>query len=235
MCTPGFVRQIMPNTYKLPVYITLAQTLEMSYVWPPSSLSLLYFLRSASPWPKSRDSSVDIAADYGLEDRMIGVRFPTGDGNSLLHHVHSGSGPHPATIPTGTDSSFPGGKAVGTWRWPLTSIYCWGRRMRGAIFPFPQYVLMAWCLVKLWDNFSFSFALANVEDIYIFMILCDFFACCPHNFISKLYMYGILNTTCKSRVGVRLGKLPVVRRTLFCRRLSFKRWLSAANSQEGQT
>jgi len=44
-------------------------------------------------------------------------------------------------------------------------------------------------------------------------------------------MYVILNATCKSRIGVRLGKLPVVRRNLFCTRYKFKRRLSTANSK----
>jgi hypothetical protein len=30
--------------------------------------------------------------------------------------------------------------------------------MRGAIPPFPQYAFMAWCLVKLRDNFTFTFS-----------------------------------------------------------------------------
>jgi len=38
-----------------------------------------------------------------------------------------------------TRGSFPGGKAAGAWRWPLTSIYCQGQRMSGAIPPLPQY------------------------------------------------------------------------------------------------
>jgi len=29
-------------------------------------------------------------------------------------------------------------------------------------------------------------------------------ACCLHNSVTESYMYGILNATCKSRVGVRL-------------------------------
>jgi hypothetical protein len=37
-----------------------------------------------------------------------------------------------------------------------------------------------------------------------------------------------------SRIGVHLGKFPMVRRTLFCRRFNFKRQVSAANSQAGQ-
>jgi len=51
-------------------------------------------------------------------------------------------------------------------------------------------------------------------------------ACNLRSFVTKFYM----KTTCKSRVDVRLGKLPMVRRTLFCRRRNFKRQLSAANS-----
>jgi len=51
---------------------------------------------------------------YGLDDRMIGVRFPTGPGNfSLRHHVQTGSGVLPASYPVGTGGSFAGGKAAG--------------------------------------------------------------------------------------------------------------------------
>jgi hypothetical protein len=38
------------------------------------------------------------------------------------HHVQNGSGAHPASYPTGTRGSFPGGKAAGEWSWPLPSI-----------------------------------------------------------------------------------------------------------------
>jgi hypothetical protein len=63
---------------------------------------------------KSRDSSVGIATDYGLDDWMIGVRIPAGAGNfSLRHRVQTGSGAHPASYPMGTRGSFPGGKAAG--------------------------------------------------------------------------------------------------------------------------
>jgi hypothetical protein len=33
-----------------------------------------------------------------------------------------------------------------------------------------------------------------------------------------------LKVTCKSRAGVRLGTLPMVLSTLFCRRCNFKWW-----------
>jgi hypothetical protein len=61
-----------------------------------------------------RDSSVGIATGYGLDDQMSGVRFPAGAGNfSLRHGVLTGSGAHQVSYPTGTGSSFPGGKVAG--------------------------------------------------------------------------------------------------------------------------
>jgi hypothetical protein len=54
---------------------------------------------------KLRDSSVGIATDYGLNDRMIGVRIPAGAGNfSLRLRVQTSSGAHPASylMDTGT-------------------------------------------------------------------------------------------------------------------------------------
>jgi hypothetical protein len=73
---------------------------------------------------KSHNSSVGIALGNWLDDRGSRVRFPAGAGNISLHHrcVHNGSGAHPASYPTGTRVSFPGGKAAGTWSWTLTSI-----------------------------------------------------------------------------------------------------------------
>jgi hypothetical protein len=72
---------------------------------------------------KSQDSSVGIATGYGLDIRMVGVRFPAWAGNfSLRHHVQTDSGAHPASYPMGIGVSFSGGKATGAWNWPLTSI-----------------------------------------------------------------------------------------------------------------
>jgi hypothetical protein len=63
---------------------------------------------------ESRDSSVGIALDYGLDDGGSRVRFSAGAGNFSLHRrVHNGSGAHPASCPMGTRGSFPGGKAAG--------------------------------------------------------------------------------------------------------------------------
>jgi hypothetical protein len=51
---------------------------------------------------RSRDSSVGIATDYGLDFRMSGVRFPAAAGNfSLWDRVQAGSGAHPASYPMG--------------------------------------------------------------------------------------------------------------------------------------
>jgi hypothetical protein len=57
-------------------------------------------------------SSGSIVSDYGLDDRAIGVRSPTGaeDFSSNLC-VQTGSGAHPASCTMGTGGPFPGGKA----------------------------------------------------------------------------------------------------------------------------
>jgi hypothetical protein len=59
----------------------------------------------------SRDSSVCIATGYGLDDRIIAVRFPVGLEIFLFDTMS-----RPAlgsTQPMGTVGSFPGGKAAG--------------------------------------------------------------------------------------------------------------------------
>jgi hypothetical protein len=45
------------------------------------------------------------------------------------------------------------------------------------------------------------------------------------------HTYARFEAVCKSRSDVRLGKFPVVRRTLFCMRCKCKRYVFAANSQ----
>jgi hypothetical protein len=74
--------------------------------------------------------------------------------SSLHHRVHNGSGAHPSSYPMGTtdislgikrpereaDHSPPSSAEVKN-AWSYTSI--------------PQYVFMAWCLVKHRDNFTF--------------------------------------------------------------------------------
>jgi hypothetical protein len=62
---------------------------------------------------KSRGSSGSIVSDYGMDDRAIEVRSPTGADFSSSPCVQTGSGAHPASYPMGTRGSFPGGKV-----WP---------------------------------------------------------------------------------------------------------------------
>jgi hypothetical protein len=54
----------------------------------------------------SRGSSCSIVSDYGLDDRAIEVRSPTGADFSSSPCIQTGSGAHPASHPMGT-----GGKA----------------------------------------------------------------------------------------------------------------------------
>jgi hypothetical protein len=103
---------------------------------------------------KGRDSSVGIALGYGLDDRDSRVRFPVGAGNFSLHHrIRNGSGAYPASYQMGSflrvkrpgreaDYSPPTSAEVKN-AWSYTST--------------PQYVFMAWCLVKHRDNFTFTY------------------------------------------------------------------------------
>jgi hypothetical protein len=60
----------------------------------------------------SRGSSSSIVSDYGLDDRAIEVRFPTGaEDFSSSPCIQTGSGAHPASYPMGSGGPFPGGKA----------------------------------------------------------------------------------------------------------------------------
>jgi hypothetical protein len=62
----------------------------------------------------SRQSSLSTATDYGLDDRMIGVRILAGARNlSLRHRVQIGPGAHPAPYQMSTRVSFPEVKRPG--------------------------------------------------------------------------------------------------------------------------
>jgi hypothetical protein len=50
-------------------------------------------------------------SDYGLDDRAIEVRSPTGADFSSSPCVQTSSGAYPASYPVSTGGSFPGGKA----------------------------------------------------------------------------------------------------------------------------
>jgi hypothetical protein len=76
------------------------------------------------------------------------VRFPAGAGNSFLRRrVYTGSGVHPASNPMIAEDSeheadhiSPSSAEIkGAWSYTST----------------PQYVCMAWCLIKHRENFTF--------------------------------------------------------------------------------
>jgi hypothetical protein len=84
---------------------------------------------------------------YRLDDWGSGFRFPVGTRNfSLLQRIYAGSGAHPATY-----SMVPGLSDRGV-RLTTHILLVQRSRMRGAIPP-PQYIYVAWCLVKHKDNF----------------------------------------------------------------------------------
>jgi hypothetical protein len=134
----------------------------------PCRFSLFFFFITSHLDVGSRDSSVGIALGYGLDDRGSRVRFPAGAGNFSLHHrIQNGAGVHPASYPMGTRGSFPGVKRPGREAdhspssraevknaWSYTST--------------PQYVFMAWCLVKHRDNFTFTFTHLEVHRVRYF-------------------------------------------------------------------
>jgi hypothetical protein len=62
----------------------------------------------------SRDSTVGIVTGYGLDDRVIGVRFQVGAGNFFRHCVQTSSGAHPDSYLMGSRGSFRGSRAAGT-------------------------------------------------------------------------------------------------------------------------
>jgi hypothetical protein len=72
-------------------------------------------------------------------------------GNFSLHHrVQNGSGAHSASCPMGTGALSLGVKLT-------THLHLVPRsRVGGAIPPLPQYIFMAWCLVKHRNNFTFT-------------------------------------------------------------------------------
>jgi hypothetical protein len=76
-----------------------------------------------------------------LTTRNMNLIFPIWQEFSLLDSVQTGPGAHPAPCPLGIGGNFPGGKAVGAWSWPLTSIYCWGQEWWSCTST-PSYVFM---------------------------------------------------------------------------------------------
>jgi hypothetical protein len=115
---------------------------------------------------KSRDSSVGIALGYGLDDRGSSVWFPAGVGNLTLHHrIQNGSGAHPASYPVGIRGSFPG-KSFRCVK--LTTHLLLVPRSKNAwsYTSTPQYAIMTWCFVNHRDNFTCTFLLRIIEELF---------------------------------------------------------------------
>jgi hypothetical protein len=113
---------------------------------PTSYHILRYKRRIKAPFTlrRSRGSSVSIVSDYGLDDRVIGVRSPAGAKDFPLASVS-----RPVLRPTQPPIQWlpgvlsPGQSAAGAWRWPVTPIYCRGQEWVGAIHPLPPSATMA--------------------------------------------------------------------------------------------
>jgi hypothetical protein len=112
-------------------------------------------------------SSVGIATGYGLDNRDSSVRFKAGAGNFSLHHrVQNGSATHTSSYPVGN-----GGYSLGV-KWaeresdqsPPSSTEV--KTCEELHLHTPQYVFMAWCLVKHRDNFNFTLILQQLMFIW---------------------------------------------------------------------
>jgi hypothetical protein len=119
----------------------------------------LWFLTLLIVGIDGRNVSVGVTLAYGLDDRGSRVRFSAGAGNFSLHHRVqnvSGATQHPLQWVQGAlslgikrperkaDHSPPSSAEVKN-AWSYTST--------------PQYVFMAWCLVKHRENFTFTFTI----------------------------------------------------------------------------
>jgi hypothetical protein len=98
-------------------------------------------------------SSVSIVTGFWLDERDSGVRFSAGVGNfSLLHRVQTCSGAPPNLLSNGHQGlKRPGCEAGHSTRSSA--------EVKNALHytSTPQYVSMAWCLVKHRDNFTLPY------------------------------------------------------------------------------
>jgi len=104
------------------------------------------------------------------------------------HHFQNSSGAHPAFYPMGTRSSFPWGKVARAWRWPLTSIYCWGQygfmwhgaqKNEGQLYLYLNYILMIWimCTEKYESRQEISGSVSNVQLISTLFLIALHLEC----------------------------------------------------------
>jgi hypothetical protein len=97
-----------------------------------------------------------IALGYGLDDRGSRVRFPAGAGNFLLTTVsRTALGPTQPPIQWVTGALSLGVKRLGREA-DHSPPSCAEVKNAWSYTSTPQYVFVAWCLVKHRDNFTFS-------------------------------------------------------------------------------
>jgi hypothetical protein len=90
---------------------------------------------------------------------MTRVQFPSRAMMGLFLFVNMSQpslGTHSASYPVDTGGCYSGGRATGPWSWPFTPSSVEVIRIRGFIHPLPQYVFVAWCLVKKRYKFNFT-------------------------------------------------------------------------------
>jgi hypothetical protein len=155
------------------------------------------------------DSSVGIELGYGLDDRGSRVRFPMGAGNSSLHHrVQNGSGTHPASIQWVPGALYLGVKRLGREADHLLAS-CTEVKNALSYTSTPQYVFMAWCLVKHRDNFPLLLPFSS--SLYISV---------PLSLIAWWLRVLLLHVTCPQCLWhyscVCLYKKQVVPISIFC-------------------
>jgi hypothetical protein len=94
----------------------------------------------------------------GLRAGWSGFRVSAGAPYfSLLHHVQTGSGAHPASYPMDTRGSFPGDKTAKAWIWPTHLHLVPRSRTFGAMPPLPNTSSRRGVQLKHRDNFIFTF------------------------------------------------------------------------------
>jgi hypothetical protein len=85
------------------------------------------------------------------------VELPAGaEKFSLRHHVKIGSGAHPGSYPLGTGDSFPGVKWPGREAHHSPPSSAEVKNVWSYTFT-PQYVFIAWCLVKYRNYFTLPY------------------------------------------------------------------------------
>jgi len=134
-----FIKKSTATNLPLPLLLLLCYNiLKMEAAWTTETM-VSYHNTTRRHNPEDLDLKYHRSSDWqgagrsGFDSRGGGAR-----NFSLQSSVLTGSGTHPDSYIIDTGGSFPGVKAARAWSWPLTSIYCRGQRMRGAIPPFPN-------------------------------------------------------------------------------------------------